>query len=461
MKRDVAGSLGVRTLSDLKRYWAPAAARARAAADPPSPGERAVGDGAGQRARPARRVANHARRRRHRRDRRLRRPPGPRRPGPNIWTNFDETPGNGVDDDHNGFVDDVHGIDLTSKQRGQNLRDGNGHGTHVAGIVAAAANGRGVVGVAPQAKLMIVKVLDDNAAGTTGAVAEGIRYAAANGARVINLSLGGDAPDRSSPTRSSGRRRHVLVVASAGNNGRDIDKRPSYPAAIPAANLVAVASTDPSTGRDISEFSNFGRLTVQLAAPGGRSSPPATTEPTSSRAVPRWPLRWSQGSPPWPPASTRACRRWTCARCCCRTRPGRACRSPRATSTPSTACRRQLLRRLRHHSVAPDKRSSPPPARRPHPPPGRHAGLHRRHPPLPGVPRQARGRPRSRPAPAALTVTVRRRGARVRVQALDSAGHRVATAAQGQPAAQGQARRRDRRRRRHIKLAAAAALPRR
>ena len=267
MKRDVAGSLGIRTLSDLKRYWPPTGAQARAAADPlqneqwaaspdsvldlPSAWQITRGAGVTVAIVDSGARLDHA------------------DLGPNIWTNFDETPGNRIDDDHNGFVDDVHGIDLTTKQRGQDLRDGNGHGTHVAGIVAAAANGRGVVGVAPQAKLMIVKVLDDNAAGSTGAVAEGIRYAAANGARVINLSLGGDELDkRLAEAVKAAADANVLVVASAGNSGRDIDKRPSYPAAIPAANLVAVAATDPSSGRDISDFSNFGRLTVQVAAPG-------------------------------------------------------------------------------------------------------------------------------------------------------------------------------------------------
>ena len=273
MKRDVASALGIRTLSDLRRYWPPTGtqgsrtARAWAAADPLQGEQWAVAPGSvlnlpdawqltrGRGVTVA--IVDSGARLDH------------ADLAPNIWTNFDEIPGNRIDDDHNGYVDDVHGVDLTSKQRGQDIRDGHGHGTHVAGIVAAASNGRGVVGVAPQAKLMVIKVLDDQLAGNTGAVAEGIRYAAANGARVINLSLGGDDADgRMNEAVEAAADANTLVVASAGNDGRDIDERPSYPAAIPAANLLAVASTDPQTGRGISEFSNFGRLTVQVAAPG-------------------------------------------------------------------------------------------------------------------------------------------------------------------------------------------------
>src|SRR4051812_13197071 len=155
----------------------------------------------------------------------------------------------GVDDDNNGYVDDVHGVDLSSTQPGQDISDGFGHGTHVAGIIAAALNGRGVVGAAPQAKLMIVKVLANNGAGTTGSVAEGIRYAAANGARVINLSLTSTVNDpRVGEAVQAAAAANSLVVASAGNDGHDIDPQPVYPAALPAGNLLAVASTDPDDG---------------------------------------------------------------------------------------------------------------------------------------------------------------------------------------------------------------------
>ncbi len=188
---------------------------------------------------------------------------------PNIWTNFGEVPGNGVDDDGNGYVDDVHGVDLTTTRPGQDVSDGHGHGTHVAGIVAAAMNGRGVVGAAPRAKLMAVKVLAADGSGTTGAEAEGIRYAAANGARIINVSIQGDDPDpRLDTAVAAARAANVLVVVSAGNSARDIDAQPSYPAAIPSANLIGVAATAPEQGKTLDENSNFGRVTVQIAAPG-------------------------------------------------------------------------------------------------------------------------------------------------------------------------------------------------
>ena len=188
---------------------------------------------------------------------------------PNVWTNFAEVPGNGVDDDANGYVDDVHGVDLTSRGSAQDLHDGLGHGTHVAGTIMAAANGRGVVGVAYRAKLMTVKVLDDQGAGTTGGVAEGIRYAAANGARIINLSLEGNTDDpRMRAAVEAAAAANVLLVCSAGNSGLDLDRQPVYPVAIAASNVVGVAATEPDEGRNLPDFSNYGRLTVPVAAPG-------------------------------------------------------------------------------------------------------------------------------------------------------------------------------------------------
>ncbi|WP_084284329.1 S8 family serine peptidase [Solirubrobacter soli] len=272
MLRDVATRLGVTKLSDLARYWpkhSVRALKARAAAAPEALEEEQwavapdvvinlpeawnLTSGAGVTVA----VIDSGARIEH--------------PdlAPNIWTNFNEVPGNGIDDDNNGYIDDVHGVDLSSTQPGQDVSDGFGHGTHVAGIIAAARNGRGVVGAAPQAKLMIIKALGNDGSGTTGSVAEGIRYAVANGARIINMSLTSTENDqRVADAVQTAAAANVLVVASAGNDSKDIDTQPAYPAALAAPNLLAVASTDPANGRDLSSYSNYGKLTVQVAAPG-------------------------------------------------------------------------------------------------------------------------------------------------------------------------------------------------
>ena len=190
---------------------------------------------------------------------------------PNAWTNFAEVPGNGADDDANGYVDDVHGVDLTTKQAGHDLHDGLGHGTHVAGTIAAAANGRGVVGVAYKAKLMTVKVLDDQGGGSTGAVAEGIRYAAASGARIINLSLETNFDDpRVRAAVDAAAAANVLVVCSAGNSGIDVDGTPVFPVSIAAANVVGVAATEPDDGRASARSPTTGGSRCRWARPASR-----------------------------------------------------------------------------------------------------------------------------------------------------------------------------------------------
>jgi hypothetical protein len=186
---------------------------------------------------------------------------------PNLWRNPDEIPGNHKDDDGNGYVDDVHGVDLTGEH---SLDDGQGHGTHVAGTIAAARNGKGVVGVAYEAELMVVRILDSHGSGTTQMLADGIRYAAANGARIINLSLETEADDpkvRAAIRQAAAE--NVLIICSAGNTGANVDRRPLYPVSIPADNLVGVAATTSADdGEAIPQFSNFGPLSVPVAAPG-------------------------------------------------------------------------------------------------------------------------------------------------------------------------------------------------
>jgi subtilisin family serine protease len=184
---------------------------------------------------------------------------------PNLWTNPGEVAGNGVDDDGNGYVDDVHGYDFVD---GDGIpQDANGHGTHVAGIVGArGGNGVGVAGVAWQARLMAVRVLDATARGTTTDVARAIHYAVDNGARIINLSLAGPAstPDLEEAVRSA-QARDVLIVAAAGNDGADLGAAPTYPAAYPEDDVLGVAATTRAGG--LSSVSDYGPG-ADLAAPG-------------------------------------------------------------------------------------------------------------------------------------------------------------------------------------------------
>jgi subtilisin family serine protease len=185
----------------------------------------------------------------------------------NLWRNESETPGNGVDDDHNGYVDDVYGANI--KALNGNVEDDNGHGTHVAGIIAAqAGNDVGGSGIAPGAKIMSVKVLDANRAGDSSQLAKGIRYAIGEGAKILNVSINGDgtSPDLDEALKYASQQ-GVTVVASAGNQGRDIDLTPSYPASSAEAAVLTVTATQ-STGSLLS-IANRGLRAVDLAAPGG------------------------------------------------------------------------------------------------------------------------------------------------------------------------------------------------
>jgi subtilisin family serine protease len=184
---------------------------------------------------------------------------------PNLWTNPGEIPGNGVDDDHNGYVDDVHGFDFVDGDG--TPQDLNGHGTHVAGIVGArGGNGIGGAGVAWRARLMAVRVLDAQARGTTTAVADGIRYAVDNGARIVNLSLAGPSstPDLEDAVRYA-QARGVLIVVAAGNDGADLGAAPTFPATYGEDNVLGVAATTRDGG--LSSVSDYGPG-ADVAAPG-------------------------------------------------------------------------------------------------------------------------------------------------------------------------------------------------
>jgi thermitase len=193
----------------------------------------------------------------------------------NIWTNPDEVAGNGEDDDGNGYVDDVHGWDFYNNDKTVfDAGDGDSHGTHVAGTIAAQGNNSvGVVGVNWQASIMPLKFLGPSGGYTSDAV-EAIDYAVAEGVDVSNNSWGGSGKslalqDAIARADAAGH----LFVAAAGNGGSDgigddNDTAPSYPASYDNSNIISVAATDKSDA--LAGFSNFGDLTVDLGAPGVR-----------------------------------------------------------------------------------------------------------------------------------------------------------------------------------------------
>jgi len=182
----------------------------------------------------------------------------------NIWRNLKEASGRtGVDDDGNGYVDDIYGWDFVNNR--PNAFDDNKHGTHCAGIIGAEKNGIGTVGINQKVKIMPLKFLAANGSGDTRAAIQAIDYAVANGARVISNSWGGggfssllnDAIQRAIA-------KGIFVVAAAGNESNDNDSRPTYPAGY--AGVISVASSDQSDG--LSSFSNYGPRSVFIAAPG-------------------------------------------------------------------------------------------------------------------------------------------------------------------------------------------------
>jgi subtilisin family serine protease len=191
------------------------------------------------------------------------------------WTNPGEAGPlgtNGVDDDHNGYIDDVHGWDFCNDDNSVHDAGQDGHGTHVAGTIAASLNGTGVVGVAPDVQIMALKFIKTvppgtpNPCGRDDMAAAAIDYAASFGIRIMNASWGGvfhsDAIDDAIADSNA------LFVAAAGNNGKNIDSSTYnfYPAESPVANILSVAAIDQQGDR--ASFSNYGASTVDVAAPG-------------------------------------------------------------------------------------------------------------------------------------------------------------------------------------------------
>ncbi len=183
-----------------------------------------------------------------------------------LWANAKEAAGRpGVDDDGNGFVDDVHGWDF-AKNSGQ-LSDPHGHGTHISGIIAG--QDASFQGVCPGSRIMSLRYYDPNASGSENLrnTVRSIHYAIDNGAQIINYSGGGlefSADEFAAMKKAQDR--GVLVVAAAGNERSNADLRPYYPASYPLDNIMSVTAID-DRGQ-VLPSSNWGLKKVHIAAPG-------------------------------------------------------------------------------------------------------------------------------------------------------------------------------------------------
>ncbi|MBN1853071.1 MAG: S8 family serine peptidase, partial [Pirellulales bacterium] len=190
----------------------------------------------------------------------------------NIWANQDEIPGDGLDNDGNGYIDDVVGYDFANHD--SDPMDDHSHGTHVAGTIGAAGNnGVGVAGVNWGVQIMPIKFLDASGNGTVADAVAAINYAVQNGAAISNNSWGGYEEfsqalyDAIGAAQIAG---HIFVAGAGNGNmfgiGQNNDQNPFYPAAYDLDNIVAVAATDQFD--NLATFSNFGPTSVDLAAPG-------------------------------------------------------------------------------------------------------------------------------------------------------------------------------------------------
>lgn len=184
----------------------------------------------------------------------------------NIWTNSGEIPGNGIDDDGNGYIDDVHGWNFVTGT--PDTMDDHSHGTQIAGALGAVGNNDlGIAGVAWQVAMMPLKILDSSGAGFTSDAAEALAYSNVKNAALTCNAWGGSGfsqalRDVVTEAGAAGR----LFVAAAGNNKRNTDSRPHYPASYDLENVIAVTSINDKG--QLSWFANTGVNSVHLAAPG-------------------------------------------------------------------------------------------------------------------------------------------------------------------------------------------------
>lgn len=185
----------------------------------------------------------------------------------NVWTNPNEIADNGVDDDGNGYIDDLHGYDFYSNDG--TPQDGDSHGTHCAGTIAAVgSNNKGVIGVNPHAKIVALKIFSDagSYAGVDNVV-KAIEYSVDVGAKVSSNSWGGGSYSQTLKNAiAQAGQAGQLFIAAAGNSGGNNDTSPHYPSNYALNNIIAVASTDHND--QLSSFSCYGQTSVDLGAPG-------------------------------------------------------------------------------------------------------------------------------------------------------------------------------------------------
>ncbi len=210
-----------------------------------------------------------------------------------MWRNPGEVPNDEIDNDNNGYIDDIVGwdfsvndnkpFDITTSLVEVLLKRGNpGHGTHTSGcIVAGLNNSLGTAGIAPNAKLMALRFMNEWGKGDSAGAIKAIDYAVANGANIISASWGTEGEDegdhalREAVQRAE--KKGVLFIAAAGNGrvtgggaavgySNDTDPKPSYPATYPYPNIISVGAID--SAMKLGGFSNFGPKTVHIAAPG-------------------------------------------------------------------------------------------------------------------------------------------------------------------------------------------------
>jgi subtilisin family serine protease len=190
---------------------------------------------------------------------------------PNMWINPGEIPANGVDDDGNGYVDDVYGYDFADNTG--DPFDSGFHGSHVSGTIAAAGNNLiGVIGVNYQARIMALKASSDGSSFTTAAIISALQYAAmmkGRGVNIVSINAsfggGGSSSTESAAIQAAGNA-GIIFCAAAGNSSLDLDATAFYPASYRLNNMIVVAASDQNDA--LASFSDYGPTTVDLAAPG-------------------------------------------------------------------------------------------------------------------------------------------------------------------------------------------------